>query len=147
MQPFWSLGWSHLPRPELGAQLDICWILAVFFSSSAFDLWGFSAVKVVKFSKDRSIRLSLIFPHFPKIASAERPGAMHTRARCVRRLCGHPVRSGRFTSSMTRPLGNHAKKRNGTCQNRNRTRNSEAQALVTSALRVAPFGCLSCFGG
>ena len=75
-------------------------------------------------------------------ASAERPGAMHTRARCVRRLCGHPVRSARFTSSMTHPLGNHARKRNGTCQNRKLTKNNEAQALVTSALRVAPGGCL-----
>ena len=29
MQPFWSLGWSRLPRPELGAQLDICGIFGI----------------------------------------------------------------------------------------------------------------------
>ena len=70
--------------------------------------------------------------------SAERRGAMPTRARYVKLLCGHPVRSGTFTSSMTRPLGNHARKRNGTCQNRKPMRNGEAQALVTAAVRVAP---------
>ena len=71
--------------------------------------------------------------------SAERRGAMPTRARYVKLLsCGHPVRSGTFTSSMTRPLGNHARKRNGTCQNRKPMRNGEAQALVTDAVRVAP---------
>ena len=65
--------------------------------------------------------------------SAERRGAMPTRARCVKLLRGHPARSGRFTSSMTRPLGNHARKVNGTCQNRKPMRNGESQALVAES--------------
>ena len=46
-------------------------------------------------------------------------------------LCGHPVRWRRFTSSMTRPLGDHTRKQNGTCQNKHKPmRDGESQALV-----------------
>ena len=72
-----------------------------------------------------------------EVASAERRGAMPTRARCVELLNGHPVRSERFTSNMTGPLGNHARKRNGTSLNRKRMKNDESRAL---AVRVAPCG-------
>jgi len=41
---------------------------------------------------------------------------------------------------MTGPLGNHARKRNGTYQNRKRMKNNESRALVTFAVRVAPCG-------
>ena len=73
--------------------------------------------------------------------SAERRGAMPTRARCVKLLRGHPVRSGR--SSMTRPLENHARKVNGTCQNRKPMRNGESQALVAESCLES---CKSCLG-
>ena len=66
--------------------------------------------------------------------SAERRGAMPTPARCVKLLCGHAVRLGRFTSTMTRLLGNHARKQNGSCHNRSPKRDGESQALVAHAL-------------
>ena len=55
---------------------------------------------------------------------AGRRGAMPTRARCVK----------------LGPLGDHARKRNGTCQNRKRMKNDESRARVTFAVRVAPCG-------
>ena len=45
-------------------------------------------------------------------------------------LCGHAVRLGRFTSTMTRLLGNQARKQNGSCHNRSPIRDGESQALV-----------------
>ena len=66
--------------------------------------------------------------------SAERRGAMPTPARCVKLLCGHAVRLGRFTSTMTRLLGKHARKQNGSCHNRSPIRDGESQALVAHAL-------------
>ena len=54
-------------------------------------------------------------------------GAMPTRARCVTRLCGHPVRSGRFMSSMTRPLETKPRKKTKWhVPERKRRKNSEA---------------------
>ena len=70
--------------------------------------------------------------------SAVRRGAMPTHARCVEVLCGRPVRSGRFTSTMTRPLGNHAKQRNGTSERRRPRRNGDAR-LVFPLLYVQAF--------
>ena len=80
--------------------------------------------------------------------SAERRGAMPTPARCVKLLCGHAVRLGRFTSTMTRLLGNHARKQNGSCHNRSPIRDGESQALVAHALpekqMAGACSCKSC---
>ena len=66
-----------------------------------------------------------------KGASAERRGAMRPHVQCATPWCGHHGRAGRFTSSIKRLLGNHARKRDGMCQNKKLMRKGEAQVLVS----------------
>ena len=58
--------------------------------------------------------------------SAKGRGSMPTRARCVKLLCGHHARAGRLKASMTRLLGNHARRGNGTCHKKRTKRNGDS---------------------